>query len=122
MTQATHKPVRIQLRRGVRGWRLPADGKSVARPHRWSNPYAVEIYGREEAVRLFEDDVMRGELAFTPKRGPVVLLGTEDAKRELRGWLLACFCSLDELCHADVLLRIANEAVDPGNYRRTDKG
>jgi hypothetical protein len=35
-----NKPVRIQLRR-TRGWRMPADAKSVARPHKWGNPYRV---------------------------------------------------------------------------------
>jgi Domain of unknown function (DUF4326) len=28
---------------------------------------------------------------------------------ELRGKNLACFCRLDQTCHADILLRIANE-------------
>ena len=28
---------------------------------------------------------------------------------ELRGKNLACFCSLDQPCHADVLLELANE-------------
>jgi hypothetical protein len=30
-------------------------------------------------------------------------------KRELHGRDLACYCPLDEPCHADVLLAIANE-------------
>jgi hypothetical protein len=33
------------------------------------------------------------------------------AKQELQGKDLACFCSLDQPCHADVLLELAN-AVD----------
>jgi hypothetical protein len=33
----------------------------------------------------------------------------EDARRELRGRDLACYCPLDEPCHADVLLAVANE-------------
>lgn len=32
----------------------------------------------------------------------------EDARKELKGKNLACFCPLDEPCHADVLLKIAN--------------
>jgi hypothetical protein len=32
----------------------------------------------------------------------------EDARRELRGRDLACYCPLDEPCHADVLLEVAN--------------
>ncbi len=33
----------------------------------------------------------------------------EDIRRELRGKNLACFCSPGKACHADVLLKIANE-------------
>jgi hypothetical protein len=36
---------------------------------------------------------------------PVTL---EDVRRELRGRDLACYCPLDESCHADVLIEIAN--------------
>jgi Domain of unknown function (DUF4326) len=32
----------------------------------------------------------------------------EEAKRELRGKNLACWCPLNQPCHADVLLEIAN--------------
>jgi hypothetical protein len=32
----------------------------------------------------------------------------EDARRELKGRDLACWCSLDGPCHADVLIEIAN--------------
>ena len=31
-----------------------------------------------------------------------------EAVRRLRGWNVACFCKLDEPCHGDVLLEIAN--------------
>ena len=33
----------------------------------------------------------------------------EDAKLNLKGKNLACWCGLDEICHADVLLKIAND-------------
>jgi hypothetical protein len=35
-------------------------------------------------------------------------LGFGELRRELRGKNLACFCPLDQPCHADVLLEIAN--------------
>jgi hypothetical protein len=45
--------------------------------------------------------------------GPRFVVGpppTIDAVRaSLRGKNLACFCKSDEPCHADVLLKIANE-------------
>ena len=33
---------------------------------------------------------------------------TDDIRRELAGKNLACWCALDAICHADVLLEIAN--------------
>jgi len=32
----------------------------------------------------------------------------ELARRELKGLDLGCYCDLDQPCHADILLRIAN--------------
>jgi hypothetical protein len=55
--------------------------------------------GRAEAIRRYREDLLAGRLAVT----------VEDAKRELRGRDLACYCALDEPCHADVLLAVANE-------------
>jgi hypothetical protein len=55
--------------------------------------------GRAEAVRLYHDDLLAGRLTVT----------VDDVKRELRRRDLACYCPLDEPCHADVLLTVANE-------------
>jgi hypothetical protein len=35
-------------------------------------------------------------------------ISLEDARRELAGHDLACWCSLDGPCHADVLIEVAN--------------
>ena len=44
--------------------------------------------------------------------GPCFIIGppptVADIRKELRGKNLACFCQLDQPCHADVLLEIAN--------------
>ena len=37
----------------------------------------------------------------------------EAARRELAGKDLACWCDPDELCHADVLLEVANGEAAP---------
>jgi hypothetical protein len=101
-------PERIQLRR-TKGWRLPPNTINVARPTTWGNPFVVgginhktgeRIADRAHAVRLFE------ERWFSP-----TLLGTcmaDLAAEQLRGFNLACWCPLDQPCHADVLLRVAN--------------
>ena len=55
--------------------------------------------GRPEAVRRYREDLLSGRLGVT----------VEDVRRELHGRDLACYCPLDEACHADVLLAVANE-------------
>lgn len=91
-------PSRIQLRR-AKGWRLPADAVHVARPSRWGNPYRIEagsaVTDRQTAVSLFEIFMKTGD-------------GRHWNLEPLRGRDLACWCPLDEPCHADVLLRLAN--------------
>jgi Domain of unknown function (DUF4326) len=69
----------------------------VSRPTKWGNPHPLEL-GRAEAVRRYRADLLAGRLRIT----------VEDAKRELRGRDLACYCPLDEPCHADVLIEAAN--------------
>jgi hypothetical protein len=85
------EPKRFQLRR-TRGWRKPDGGISVARPTRWGNPYPT---AGEYRVWVFD-----------PGRttGPPIA----EIKQRLRGHDLGCWCPLDQPCHADVLLEIAN--------------
>jgi len=104
---ANCSPVRVQRRR-VKGWRMPPNTVSVCRPGRWGNPFKVGCpppYGCDyvpktngEAVAAFSVNLLRGTLGYT----------TADVRRELRGKNLACFCPLDQPCHADVLLCEAN--------------
>jgi len=89
------KPERFQLRR-TKGWRLPENTVSVARPGKWGNPYNVADHGRDLAVRNY-----RRRLESLRAIGALDLT-------ELRGKNLACWCKLDEACHADVLLQLAN--------------
>jgi hypothetical protein len=69
----------------------------VTRPTKWCNPHPVSL-GRAEAVRRYRDDLLAGRLSVT----------VADVQRELRGRDVACYCPLDEVCHGDVLLEIAN--------------
>lgn len=77
--------------------RLPEQVVVVTRPTKWGNPHPLDM-GRAEAVRRYREDLIADRLAIT----------VEDVRRELRGRDLACYCPLDEPCHADVLLAIAN--------------
>lgn len=89
------RPVRVQRRRRA-GWRMPAGVVYVGRPTWWGNPWRVEELGAAEAVARY-----RAELLADPVRVAVV-------RRELGGRDLACWCRLDAVCHADVLLTVAN--------------
>jgi Domain of unknown function (DUF4326) len=95
----TPAPQRVQLRR-TKGWRKPEGAIVVARPSKWGNPFTVGEYGRGEAIRLYRQAVLHAHPGV-----PTV----EEIQQELAGHDLACWCPLDRLCHADVLLELANE-------------
>lgn len=88
-------PKRIVQQR-VKGWRKPPNTVIVARPSKWKNPFKVADYGREQALARY-----RQYLAEQLQAGNLDL-------SELRGKDLACYCKLDQDCHADILLRLAN--------------
>ena len=71
---------------------MPPNTVIVSRPSKWGNPYGILAYGRQGALERFE----RCVLPHLPVH-------------ELRGKDLACWCSLDAPCHADLLLKAANE-------------
>jgi hypothetical protein len=89
-------PVRIQRKR-TKGWTAPDGAVYVGRPGRWGNPFSVKMYGAGLAVRNY-----RGHITG------LVSIGARDLS-ELRGKDLMCWCPLDQPCHADVLLEIANK-------------
>lgn len=70
----------------------------VSRPSRWGNPYSLATHG-ERSVDLYEQDLRAGRLAFT----------VDDVIQVLGGRDLCCWCPPGARCHADLLLRIANE-------------
>jgi len=80
-----------------RGARLPEGVVVVTRPTKWGNPHRLGL-GPPEAVRRYREDLIAGRLDIS----------VEDVRQELRGRDLACYCPLDQPCHADVLLEIAN--------------
>lgn len=92
---------RIRLSR-AKGFRLPANAVVVSRPSVWGNPFKIgekmldgSVLTREKAVELYEQWVRNRDWQRV-------------IRRRLRGKDLACWCPLDQPCHADVLLRIAN--------------
>jgi hypothetical protein len=91
-------PRRIRLSRR-KGFRLPAGAVVVARPTKWGNPYKIGPLARTEAIARYRRDLLGGRLS----------INVTDVRRELAGLDLACWCPLDEPCHADVLIEIANK-------------
>lgn len=72
----------------------------VGRPTIWGNPYTVRNRTHKRAVELYEEVVI-GQLKREGK--------LEEFLKPLRGHDLSCFCPLEQPCHADVLLRLANK-------------
>ena len=97
------KPKRIQLSR-KRGYRKPAGAVVVARPTRWGNPFIIKPgESRADVVELYRRAIEQGALE----------LRVPEVRAELAGKDLACWCPLDQPCHADVLLEIANREHRP---------
>ena len=120
-------PKRIQRQR-TKGWRMPEGAIYVGRPSRWGNPFVVgETYmwirdmtwpiptwrapgEYEHGLRVERcPDVaaaIRWYQSWLAQVGIAMPNGHDPA--DLRGHDLACWCPLDQPCHADVLLELAN--------------
>jgi uncharacterized protein DUF4326 len=103
-------PQRIQRRR-TKGWRMPAGAVYVGRPSRWGNPYRIgdSVHvgppwaGRDIVVEDARRAVdMYRQLWFSSTVRVLSMIPL------LRGRDLVCWCPLDQPCHADVLLELAN--------------
>lgn len=120
-------PVRLQLSR-KRNFSLIALSRetnglaceNVARPGKWGNPRAIgaraydwaadaQVLVRDagHAVALHRDWMLRG---LEQDQGGHLAA----AIAELSGRNLACWCALDQPCHADLLLELANRPADAG--------
>ena len=80
---------------------MPENAVYVGRPTKFGNHACTLMNNmtRPYAVKLFRDWT---EEVATPAWFAAV-------RNELRGKDLACWCPLDQPCHADVLLEIANQ-------------
>lgn len=115
-------PKRIQRRR-TKGWQMPDGAVYVGRGTAWGNPARIgawfgegdpfgargafamkwwvgtsgQIFVRDHAAAV---DCFRRICDLSPPRDLHLLRGKD----------LACWCALDQPCHADVLLELANKA------------
>ena len=128
---ARRAPIRIQRRR-TKGWRMPDGAVYVGRPSGWGNPYRVVLVrrsgpfdvvgamgfvaqttGREQAA-----EIAVKRFTYAVDMGWHGLPTPAEIRAKLAGRDLACWCRLDQPCHADVLLRIANTPVECTPWER----
>lgn len=111
-------PERIQRKR-TKGWKMPPNTVYVGRPTDLGNPFPVDCYGQEGAVdrhkRWLTGHMSALEMSqsSTCHHGEISLVTLRQIAlsliaRDLRGKNLACWCGLNQPCHADVLLELAN--------------
>lgn len=128
------KPKRIQRKR-TKGWKMPEGAVYVGRPTKWGNPFKAGEFMSD--VSYFADDSGESVVGQTMKlaealgvhfdpylesvvtpEGSLLLYKAHILTRweykkgfspwELKGKDLACWCPLDQPCHADILLELAN--------------
>ena len=104
-------PQRIQLKR-TKGWRKPEGAIVVSRPSKWGSPFVVGQYVTPPIERYQPGGVLVQDTSHAVKLYRKWLTGSanriDNLIPELRGHDLACWCPLDQPCHADVLLELAN--------------
>lgn len=114
-------PQRFQLRR-TKGWVKPAGAVLVSRPSRWGNPFPIAYpITREDSVRMYRELIVDREAwvrdlpgtayesrhRFTDWHSGLPVPTVEEIRAALTGKDLVCWCSLADVCHADVLLELA---------------
>lgn len=107
-------PSRIQRSR-AKGWRMPEGAIYVGRPTRWGNPYRIGLVacGCRSAGECTHNtlrvetaaEALAGYRAWVEAWAP---RNRRQLIEALRGHDLACWCRLDQPCHASVLLELAN--------------
>lgn len=92
---------------------MPENTVSVCRPGKWGNPFTIGAQG----FRFDDGSAVFYRSRFGASAETVVELFRKhqapklrrSARAELAGKNLACWCPLDQPCHADVLLELANQ-------------
>ena len=122
-----HRPRRVQLSRR-KGWRKPENTVVVARPSKWGNPFAIGMSYGASAETLVSPRAVRGSVLAIPLADARSTLATPQPPVRELGLLSLDLANpalhvaqhsavawhgstLDQPCHADVLLDLVNEAV-----------
>jgi hypothetical protein len=105
---------RVQLKRS-KGWRMPPNTIKVCRPSIWGNPFNATQSGLvfpwtmdgAPIVHLLGPPSVERCIDLYTAHLHTLLVTLPNLLAPLRGKNLACWCALDQPCHADVLLRLA---------------
>ena len=92
--------MRIKRER-TKGWKMPTNAVYVGRPTRYGNPYSLDDYDRTTAIDMYAkwiDEQLEKDPSFLD-----ALLGKD----------LACWCRMDQPCHADVLIKMIEGKESP---------
>lgn len=108
-------PRRFQRSRKA-GAKLPAGVVCVTRPGRWGNPYPTAWDFRCAMLSVAYGKPMTAER----EKHRETVLAIYQSLEELRGKDLACWCPLNQECHADVLIEFANRRDVPAIVGRRD--
>lgn len=125
-------PKRIQRKR-TKGWKAPEGAVAVTRGTKWGNPFKVGGWfkmgnglSRFSWLRCLVDDpeerkgftlIENAKMAVDWHAHYLIIYPPKESDlAEIRGHDLMCFCALDQPCHADILLEIAN------SWGGTDEG
>lgn len=112
---------RIQRKR-TKGWRIPEGVVFVGRPTKWGNPFRLN----HGCIEFRPELCYPAECIIDPKGRKLTLGDVVDYYRqwmvgdldpfitcqpppdisELKGKDLACWCALDNSCHADILIKL----------------
>ena len=114
-------PKRIQRSR-AKGWRMPPNTLYVGRPSYWGNPFRVSNGDCEHPdCGPKSHPPVTAQMAVDAFRRWIGPEYEEQVIDELRGKDLACWCPLDQPCHADVLLELANQPAAPSAPNRSGR-
>lgn len=122
MTGPATGPVRVKVAGDLFHGRIPDGARYVGRSapglrrSRWANPHRV---GKPCAMCAVEHDPAGAVRAYAAGLTPD---DVDQARAELAGVDLACWCKEGQPCHVDVLLEVANAVGDAAGRVAAPRG
>jgi hypothetical protein len=102
-------------RKRTKGWRKPPNSRYVGRGTKWGNPHRVTRRGRwyyvdgDDPFSYYENEgyaVMRSIQMYAEHARKMLRLDRHWLDELFNYDFLLCWCELNDLCHADVLIEM----------------